>query len=695
MGSDLVTSDHLGRRAVVYVRQSTPHQVLTNQESLRLQYALRARARQLGWHEADIEVVDADLGLSGASVVGREGFKDLVARVALGEVGLILSIEVTRLARNCSDWYPLLDLCGRHRCLIGDRDGLYDPGLPDGRLVLGLKGTVSEMELRTIRSRLTSGLLSKAARGELALQLPAGLVRDPSGIVIQDPDREVRARIALVFSTFLERRTAVRVVGMLRTRDLALPRQDRHGDTCWRAPTIAAVTAILRNPAYAGAFVYGRTRLGPPGANGRSKQRRRSAAEWRIVVKDKYPGYVDWDTFERIQAMLADNRADYLSVRGGRGIARDGAALLHGFTWCGECGHKMTVRYKGGCTYACTYLQRQHGSAHSTSLGAAPIDDAVAEAFLEAVAPAELEALARAERTRRDAEADLRQAEEQQLERLRYQASLAERQYRRVDPDNRLVAAELERRWETSLVELRRAEDVLARRQVPAAVPTGLSGRQLRARAAELGGRLPEIWADPNTSQAHRKTLLRCLVDKVVLSRVARDRAAVRIVWRGGAVTPLEVDLPVNALAALPRAAEMEARVLELANTGMHDEEIVRVLEAEGHRSPRQAAGVHASTVRGIRLRHGSKATWRCTRWPPVPGWLTAKDMAGQLGVPEKWLREKLRAGTIRTRRDAGGRYLLPDRPDARQALLQLRAGALDQLDLSPSVVHQKGHQDA
>jgi len=535
MASDLVTASHLARRAIVYVRQSTPHQVLSNQESLRLQYALRQRARGLGWHEADIEVIDADLGLSGASAVGREGFKDLVARVALGEVGLILSIKVTRLARNCSDWYPLLDLCGRHGCLIGDRDGLYDPGLPDGRLVLGLKGTISEMELHTIRSRLTSGLLAKAGRGELALQLPTGLVRDPSGVVTQDPDAEVRSRIALVLSTFLQARTAVRVVGVLRARGLALPRRGRHGDMVWRAPTIAAVTTILRNPAYAGAFVYGRTRLGPPGAHGRQKQRRRSPAEWRIVVKDRYPAYVDWETFERIGAILADNRSDYMRVRG-RGIPRDGAALLHGITWCGECGHKMTVSYKRGSTYACAYLQRQHGTPHSARLQAAPIDDAVVAEFLDAVAPAELDALVTAERARRDAEAGLRKAEREQLQRLRYEAALAERQYRRVDPDNRLVAAELERRWEAALVELRRGEEAMARREAATAAPT-VSDRDLRARAAELGRQLPGIWADPKIGQAKRKELLRCLIDKVVLRRTASNAVAVRIVWRGGAVS--------------------------------------------------------------------------------------------------------------------------------------------------------------
>lgn len=683
MASDLVTPAHLARRAVVYVRQSTPHQVLSNQESLRLQYALRGRARALGWHEADIEVIDADLGLSGASTAGREGFKDLVARVALGEVGLILSIEVTRLARNCSDWYPLLDLCGRHGCLIGDRDGLYDPGLPDGRLVLGLKGTVSEMELHTIRSRLTSGLLAKAGRGELSLQLPTGLVRDQSGIVTQDPDAEVRSRIALVFSAFLTERTAVRVVGVLRARGLALPRQNRHGDTVWRAPTIAAVTTILRNPAYAGAFVYGRTRLGPPGAHGRQKQRRRSPAEWRIMVKDRYPAYIDWETFERIGAMLADNRADYLKVRG-RGIPRDGAALLHGITWCGECGHKMTVSYKHGSTYACAYLQRQHGAAHSTRLQAAPIDEAVASAFLDAVAPAEVEALIAAERGRRNAEEGLRRAEEEQLQRLRYQTSLAERQYRRVDPDNRLVAAELERRWEAALVELRRGEEALARRETAEPAPL-ISDRELRAKVAELGQQLPAIWADPLTGQAKRKELLRCLIDKIVLRRAGSGRAAVRIVWRGGAASELEVELPGSTLATMARGAEMESRVLDLARSGLHDEEILAALDAEGHRSPQRASGIHPSTIRRIRLRHGVKLPCRCTRWPAVPGWLTVKATATRIGVSEKWIRERLRSELIRTKRDESGRYLFPDSDEARNTLLQLRAKRIASVDFAPS----------
>src|SRR5437588_3296313 len=237
MGSELVKPHHLQRRAVIYVRQSTPHQVLTNQESLRLQYALQHRAREFGWHEADIDVIDSDLGMSGAAVDHRQGFKDLVARVTLGEIGIILSIEVTRLARNCSDWYPLLDVCGHRQCLIADRDGVYDPGTPNGRLLLGLKGTISELELHTIRSRLTAGLLAKAERGELAFTLPVGFIRDPSGVVTKDPDMAVQERLGLVFEMFLKFRTVSKVMRLLNDRGLDLPRRDRHGDLCWARAT--------------------------------------------------------------------------------------------------------------------------------------------------------------------------------------------------------------------------------------------------------------------------------------------------------------------------------------------------------------------------------------------------------------------------------------------------------------------------
>src|SRR5918994_1813180 len=295
MISDLVTPRHLCRKAVIYIRQSTPHQVLSNQESLRLQYALRQRARDLGWNDADVEVIDADLGQSGTAAEHRPGFKDLIARVTLGEVGLILSYEVTRLARNCSDWYPLLDLCGYRQCLIGDREGVYDPGSTNGRLLLGLKGTISEVELHTLRGRLTAGLLSKAERGELALALPAGLARSAQGAVTKDPDRAVQGCVELVFRSFLEQRSAAKVMRSFARRDLGVPQCDRFGEAVWRPGTPDRVTPILREPAYAGAFVYGRTRSRPtPYRNGKRGSVRRPMAEWKIVVKNKYPAYIDW-----------------------------------------------------------------------------------------------------------------------------------------------------------------------------------------------------------------------------------------------------------------------------------------------------------------------------------------------------------------------------------------------------------------
>jgi DNA invertase Pin-like site-specific DNA recombinase len=681
MSFDPVTPGHLRRRAVIYIRQSSPHQVLTNRESLRLQYALRQRARELGWRDADIEVIDCDLGRSGAAAEHRVGFKDLVARVTLGEIGLILSVDVTRLTRNCSDWYPLLDLCGYRDCLIADREGAYDPGTQNGRLLLGLKGTISEMELHTPRARLTAGLLNKARRGELALTLPVGLVRDPTGAVVKNPDREVQARVALVFSTFLEKRSTGKVLRSFVAGGLTLPRRDRYGDAVWRPPTGHAIRAILTNPAYAGAFVYGRTqtrRPPPPGA--RPTTRFRPRAEWRIMVKDVYPAYVDWATFERIEAILRDNHADYTRNQT-RGIPRQGGALLHGIVWCGACGHKITVQYKGRTRYICNQLHRALGAPRCQNIRSDPVDAAVAAAFLEAVAPAELEAWERADAARHRADEALRKAAAQQVERLRYRAALAERQFNRVDPDNRLVAAELERRWEAALRELRDAEQALAGRTGGHDRPAPPSA-EIRAAFAGVVGRLPDLWRDPRLSHAHRKALLRCLVDKVVLERVAPDRVAARIIWRGGADTTLTVDTSARALRDLSGIVAMEARVAELARAGLPDAEIASLLAREGFRSPLRDL-VLTSTVRKLRLRAG------ILRWPEgrrrrraVPGWLTVPQLAERLEVEPAWIHHRIRNGTVAVPRDRSTRmYLFPDAAETVAAFRSLTTGQLKHLD--------------
>ena len=695
MKSELVKASHLERKAVVYIRQSTPHQVVSNQESLRLQYALRQRARELGWHEADIDVIDSDLGLSGASAAQRSGFKELVGRVGLSEVGLILSIDVTRLARNCSDWYPLLDICGLRGCLIADRDGVYDPGSANGRLLLGLKGTISELELHTIRSRLTAGLLAKAERGELALTLPIGFVRDPSGIVVKDPNLEVQERLGLVFEMFLKFRTIAKVMRVLNARGLDLPRRDRFGDLRWTRATVAAVSAILRNPAYAGAFVYGRTRIRHTTREGGcSAKVRRPIEDWRIIVKDRYPAYVDWPTYERIRDIVRDNRAEYMRIKT-RGAPRDGELLLHGIAWCARCGHKMYVRYKGGGQYVCNHLRSHEGLPACQYLRASRVDAAVADAFLTALAPAELDALSRACRAQNQVDAALRSGAERQLERKRYAAALAERQFNRVDPDNRLVASELERRWEAALSEARQAEETLAQLSAPKPVSQRMIGKPLGDKIVVLAGRLPQIWADPATTDAQRKALLRCLIDKVVLDRGERDVARIRIVWRGGAVSEIAVKMKVNAIANLARGEEMRDRLIELARAGIPDDEIAATLTAEGHRSVGCTEKVMPITVQRLRLGAGIKMATQRTRWNHDASLLSPTELAARLSIPVNWLYVQIRQGRLLVDRQANGAYLFRNVPSVIDAVRDLRNHTVNHIDLRICQSHEEGHQHA
>ena len=693
MKSELVRPTHLARKAVVYVRQSTPHQMVSNQESLRLQYALRERARELGWHEADIDVIDADLGLSGASASARGGFKELVGRVGLSEVGLILSIDVTRLARNCSDWYPLLDICGLRGCLIADREGVYDPGSANGRLLLGLKGTISELELHTIRSRLTAGLLAKAERGELEVSLPIGLVRDPSGVVVKDPDMAVQDRLMLVFDMFMQFRTAAKVMRVLNERRLDLPRRDRHGDLRWTGATVSSVLSVLKNPAYAGAFVYGRTRIREAAREGAQKLKApRPMGEWRIVVKDRYPAYIDWPTYEKIRAVIRDNRAEYMRIKT-RGAPRDGDLLLHGIVWCGRCGHKMFVRYKGGGEYVCNHLHTNEGLPTCQHVRAACVDEAVAAAFLTALAPAELDALSKARRAQVQVDTALRTSAEREVERKRYAAALAERQFNRVDPDNRLVAAELERRWEAALIELRDAEEAVSRQASPGPVVAQLGiGKALYGKVVSLAGRLPQIWIDPATSDVHRKALLRCLIDKVVLDRGDHDITVVRIVWRGGAVTSLDVKMRVNSVAKLTRGAEMRDRVIALARDGMYDDEIAAVLTREGHRSPTCRDKVLPITVQRIRRAAEIEVGQRDVRWHHEVGSLSAPELAAKLRIPVNWLYVQIRKKRLLVDRQPNGAYVFNDVAGVLEGVKNLRNHTLSSVDLRIYQPHQEGH---
>ena len=659
--SDLIQPRHLQRRAAIYIRQSSPNQVTTNLESQRMQYALRERAVSLEWHEQDVDVIDADLGRSGATIEGRIGFQDLVAQIALSKVGILLAFDATRLARNCSHWHQLLDLYGRTDCLIADRDGVYDPTSINGRLLLGLKGQISELELHTIRARLTAGILSKASRGELELVLPTGLERLEQGIVVKHRSIEVQQRIDLVYSTFFEQKSVSQTVRWFIARDLQLPRRDRFGEIQWKRVTAASISGILRNPAYAGAAVYGRTRWKKPENTGKSQQVSLKPDQWRYCVKDKFPAYITWETFERIQTMLQDNYSEY-SRNKTRGVPREGKALLHGITYCGECGHKMCVQYKGGTQYICNHLKQQTGAPVCQRIGGDAIDDQVVAWLFEALSAADIDITAEALTATDKEHAQVIAARSQSVERLRYQTQLAERQFLKSDPDNRLVTGELERRWEQSLRDLRSAEEQLDKdvSQTPVfAIPA-----DLLEMLKNVGRRLPDIWNQGLLKTAQKKSLLRSLIDKVVIHRIAPDQIQLRVVWRGGATTASTVRVTVGSFALLSDAATMEKTIEQMARSGHSDKEIASHLTSQGYRSP-MANTVLNSTVRLVRLRRGILAKAYQSRRRNVPGFLTVRQLAERLGISRWWINDRIRNGTISAVKDPKAKcYLFPDTPE-------------------------------
>jgi DNA invertase Pin-like site-specific DNA recombinase len=677
--SEVVQPTHVQRQAVIYVRQSTQHQALNNQESLRMQYALSTRAVELGWKSDDVRVVDSDVGRTASNAKGRRGFQELVADVTLGKVGMILAYDATRLARNCADWYQLLDLCGYRGCLIADRDGVYDPGSVNGRLLLGLKGQISELELHTIRIRLNAGVLNKAQRGELARTLPAGLVRDPSGQVFKDPNLEVQNRITLLFETFLKQRSSDKVLRFFIGHDLPIPRKGHDGDIYWRVATKSAIIAILKQPAYAGAYVYGRTRyVFDPDTGKKSLPKHLPREEWKVCIQDKFPAYISWETYEQIQAMLSDNRAKY-GWKKSRGAPRSGGALLQGIVYCGECGHKMTIQYKAATKYRCEFLRREFGGPVCQFIPAYRVDDHVVQLFLKAFSAAELDLHNKVVEDARRQRDDIFRSHQQQLDRLRYQARLAERQFNQSDPDNRLVTAELERRWEQALRDLKSAEDAFERqhRQFPSLPVFDAASRQL---LENVGRNLPEMWTNGRLSQQQKKALLRSLIDKVAIHRSARDTVHCRVVWKGGEVTTVDIPIPVGSWPELSQAKELESRILQLAAAGCGDEEIARHLTQEGYRSPMRDI-VLPSTVATVRLRHRTIVAHRQSHRFRIPGYLTVPQIAAKLCIPPDWIRYQIHKGIIQVTKEPQTRfYLFPDQAKTLERFRKLVVGKLKRL---------------
>jgi len=596
-----ITPSHLSRYAVVYLRQSSAAQVEHNRESTDRQYALAGKARDLGWPDERIMVIDEDLGLSGSGSAARSGFARLTSEVALARVGLVLGLEVSRLARNNAEWYRLIDLAGFTDTLIGDADGVYHPAVFNDRLLLGLKGTMSEAELHVLRARLNGGIRNKAARGELRRGLPVGFVwGEADGEVRLHPDEAVVAAIRCVFARFAEMGSARRVWLWFRSEGLKFPLQmHARAEIRWVEASYTAIHHVLSNPVYAGAYVYGKTRretvLDSFGAR-RKRIRRLPSSEWQVFIREHHPGFIDWRTYEANQQRLAENTRP--EPHKSSGAVREGGALLQGLASCGHCGRRLHTHYRGRNSapgYHCAGKALVEGrGVFCLSVGGVQVDDAVTKAFIAALEPAKLAAaVAAAERLEADRETALKQWR-LAVERAGYQAQRAERRYRAVDPDNRLVARGLEREWEESLKALEAAKADLARRE---SERPHVITQQERNRLLSLGPDLLSLWNANTTTPRDRKELLRTLIDEAIV-KVDRDAFAAHLTlrWKGGALTEIDLALPRSRPATI-RTDEDTVALLRRLAAHYPDPVIAGILNrqgrttAYGHRFDRNRVG--------------------------------------------------------------------------------------------------------
>jgi DNA invertase Pin-like site-specific DNA recombinase len=584
-----IRPDHLRRQAVVYVRQSTAQQVRGNRESTARQYALADRARALGWPAGAVQTIDDDQGRSASRSDHRDGFKALLAEIGAGQVGVVLALEASRLARSSVDWHRLVEICVVTRTLLADETAVYDPRDPNDRLLLGLKGTLSEAELMTIRCRMHEGRWAKARRGELVSSLPVGYVRTESGAVAFHPDQQVQARLRYVFELFAELRVARRVVARLRREKLKLPAQvwggPGHGEVRWKVATFGAVMRLLRSPVYAGAYAYGQKEYDAYDRSpktGRARARVRPLTDWPVCIRDVYPAYLSWDQFVQNQQTLRDN----WFRSGTRGAPRKGAALLQGIARCGRCGARMSLSHysakeKRAPSYGCLAGYADGGKPCQT-MSSAPVDAAVAELFLAAVTPAQVDVALHA----LDAyEAELAEARRQrhlQLQQADYEVEIARRRYEAADPANRLVVADLEGRWEQALRERERLAREAEEQDRRAATPLGAAERR---RVRELAADLGTVWHAPTTEAADRKELLRFLAHRVYLDGVSEPgQIRIEVEWHTGSRTQVTVPRPAVGASAPKTPAAAVERIRELLPTHEYAA-IVDILNAEGFRT--------------------------------------------------------------------------------------------------------------
>jgi len=639
-----VQASHLKRNAYLYVRQSTLRQVLENTESTKRQYGLRQRAVALGWPEERVIVIDTDLGQSGASS-DREGFQRLVSEVGMGHAGIVLGLEVSRLARNSMDWHRLLEICALTATLICDEDGVYDPAHFNDRLLLGLKGTMSEAELHVLRARLQGGILNKARRGELEMRPPVGLVYNNEGTLVLDPDRQVQHSLRWLFAAFARTGSACATVKAARQQHLAFPRRcargAHKGELLWDELAHSQVLSVLHNPRYAGAFVYGRHQS-RRSVDGVARVQRLPRDEWVTLIPDAHEGYISWDEFERNEQRLHES-AQAMGADRRRGPPREGPALLQGLVLCGRCGRRMTVRYHSRhgqlCPeYVCQREGIENGEALCQRVPGAGVDQAIGALLVEAVNPVALEvtlAVQRELQSRFDEADRLRHA---QVERAQYECELAQRRYMRVDPDNRLVADSLEAHWNEKLRALGEArEEYTRRREQDARVLT----EEQRSAILSLASDFPRLWNDPGTADRDRKRMVRLLLEDVTLNR--GERISLQIRFKGGASRTLLVALP---LCSWQQHVTPSAVIDEIDGLLDHHTiaQIAAILNARGL-TPGAGASFHPRLV--ARLVRAYRLKPRLERLRER-GMLTLQEVARALQVTPHTVKIWLRCGLLR-----------------------------------------------
>lgn len=677
---DKITPAHLGRPAFVYIRQSTQFQVRHNLESQRRQYGLAERAKELGWR--DVEVVDEDLGCSGSGSVARKGFERLVAAVSLGKVGAVLSLEASRLARNNRDWHQLVDLCALAATLIIDQDGIYEPRLLNDRLLLGLKGTMSEFELGLFRQRAWEAIKGKAQRGELYSKVSVGFVRSAGNRCEKDPDLRIQQAVEAVFKKFEELGSARQVLFWFRHESVSLPAVvygPAGRSIQWRPPTYTTINKLLKNPIYAGAYAYGRTATETRMVDGHARKHDQAVQkpeDWMVLIREHHEGYISWQRYEQNQARLKDNE-NMKGLMGAKGAARAGRNLLAGLLRCAACGRKFQMRYSGrhgNASYECRTAVNEGGPGCGY-LGARNIDAAVEEELLRVVQPAAVEAALRAEQELRADRDEKRRSKELALEQARYEVQRAWRQYEAVEPENRLVATELERRWNAALGSAAALEKELA--QTP---PRDAKVEEIEhARLNALSNDLRSVWHDERSDMSLKKRIVRTLIEEVIVdaslpTSVGTGPLEAVIHWVGGQHSVVKVARNSSGHHRFATDKDTVELVRELAEA-MPDKEIARTLNRLGRKTSHGHAWKE-SRVETIRRNYDIKACSAKDR--KEKGLLNMQEAAQHLGVSPMSVMRLIREGILAARQAVPGAPRLIeekdlDRPEVRNATTQIK----------------------